>query len=218
MSRRSQRLGVLLSGRGSNFIAIADAIDTGKLTGCQVVAVLSNLPGAAGLVAAKERGIPARAVPSKGVPREEHDQQMIGALREAQVDYVVLAGYMRVLSPEFIRAFPDHILNIHPSLLPAFPGLHAQRQALEYGTKVAGCTVHFVDEAIDHGTIVLQRTVPVLDQDDESTLSARILAEEHSVYSEAIARVLSGRYRTLGRRYVLNDTLESDQASDNVRA
>jgi phosphoribosylglycinamide formyltransferase-1 len=197
-----QRLGVVLSGRGSNFVAIADAIDAGTLTGCEIAVVLSNLQNAGGLQAARDRGLQAQALVSKGVPREEHDQRMIAALHEARVDYVILAGYMRVLSPEFIRAFPDRILNIHPSLLPAFPGLHAQRQALEYGAKVAGCTVHFVDEAVDHGTIILQRMVAVLDGDDEVSLAARILEQEHEAYSEAIARVLSGRYRMVGRRYL----------------
>ena len=214
MSRQVRRLGVLLSGRGSNFLAIADAIAAGTLTGCEINVVLSNLESAPGLQAARERGISARAIPSRGIPREEHDRQMISALRETGVDYVALAGYMRVLSPDFIRAFPDRILNIHPSLLPAFPGLHAQRQALEYGAKVAGCTVHFVDEAVDHGTIILQRTVPVLDEDDEAALAARILAEEHKAYPEAIARLLSGGYRQQGRRYVLDDTLGTNQASD----
>jgi phosphoribosylglycinamide formyltransferase-1 len=214
MTGRVQRLGVLLSGLGSNFLAIADAITAGTLTDCEIAIVLSNLENAAGLKAARERAIPARAIPSKGVPREEHDHQMIAALREADVDYVILAGYMRVLSPGFIRAFPDRILNIHPSLLPAFPGLHAQRQALDYGAKVAGCTVHFVDEAVDHGTIVLQRTVSVLDEDDEAALAARILAEEHRAYPEAIARVLSRRFLTQGRRYVLDNTLGSNQACE----
>jgi phosphoribosylglycinamide formyltransferase-1 len=199
----TQRLGVLLSGRGSNFVAIAEAIAAGALTGCEIAVVLSNLEGAGGLQAARDRGLHAQALVSKGVPREEHDQRMIAALRVARVDYVILAGYMRVLSPEFIRAFPDRILNIHPSLLPAFPGLHAQQQALDYGAKVAGCTVHFVDEAVDHGSIILQRTVPVLDSDDEDSLAARILEREHEAYPEAIARVLSGRYRAEGRRYVL---------------
>lgn len=214
MTGRVQRLGVLLSGRGSNFVAIADAMDAGTLTGCEVAVVLSNLESAPGLQAARDRGLQARAITSKGVPREEHDRQMITALRDALVDYVILAGYMRVLSPEFIRAFPERILNIHPSLLPAFPGLHAQRQALEYGARVAGCTVHFVDEAVDHGTIILQRTVPVLDTDDEAALAARILVEEHKAYTQAIARVLSHQYRTQGRRYIGSDTLDMHQASE----
>ena len=212
MTARAQRLGVLLSGRGSNFVAIADAIVAGKLTGCEIAAVLSNLESAPGLQAARDRGLVVRAIASRGVPREVHEAQMIAALRDAQADYVVLAGYMRVLSPGFIRAFPDRILNIHPSLLPAFPGLHAQRQALDYGAKIAGCTVHFVDEAVDHGTIILQRSVPVLDEDDEATLAARILVEEHSAYPEAISRVLSGQYRTEGRRYVSHDATAVDAA------
>lgn len=159
------RLGVLLSGRGSNFIAIADAIANGSLGGCEIAVVLSNIADAPGLAVAKERGLHTKVYVSKGVPREEHDAKMIASLRAHEVDLVILAGYMRVLSPEFIRAFQNRILNIHPSLLPSFPGLHAQKQALEYGAKVAGCTVHFVDEAVDHGVIVLQRVVPVEDAD-----------------------------------------------------
>ena len=212
MTGRAQRLGVLLSGRGSNFVAISDAIASGTLTGCEIAVVLSNLESAGGLHAARERSIPARAIPSKGVPREEHERQLIALLRDADVDYVILAGYMRVLSPGFIRAFSERILNIHPSLLPAFPGLHAQRQALDYGAKVAGCTVHFVDEAVDHGTIILQRAVPILDNDDEEALAARILTEEHVAYPQAIGQVLSGRYRAQGRRYVLQSTTGPDQA------
>lgn len=201
MTKRVQRLGVLLSGRGSNFAAIADAIATGTLAGCEIAVVLSNREQAEGLQTARDRGLPVRVVPSKGKLREEHDAAMISALREAAADYVILTGYMRVVTPTFIQAYPDRILNIHPSLLPAFPGLHAQAQALEYGAKVAGCTVHFVDEAVDHGTIILQGTVPVLDGDDEATLSARILVEEHAAYPQAIARVLSGDYSANGRRY-----------------
>ncbi len=201
MSVSPKRLGVLLSGRGSNFVAIADALRAGTLSGCDIAMVLSNVESAPGLQAARERGFVAECIASKGVPRAEHDGCMIAALREANVDYVILAGYMRVLSPEFLRAFPDRVLNIHPSLLPAFPGLHAQRQALDYGAKLTGCTVHFVDEAVDHGTIILQRAVPVLDTDDEATLAARILVEEHLAYPEAIARVLSGEYAVNGRRF-----------------
>lgn len=195
------RLGVLLSGRGSNFIAIADAIANGSLSGCEIAVVISNLADAPGLVAANERGLHTEVYVSKGVPREEHDAKMIAALRAHEIDLVILAGYMRVLSADFIRAFPDRILNIHPSLLPSFTGLHAQRQALEYGAKVAGCTVHFVDEAVDHGVIVLQRVVAVEDTDDEAALAKRILEQEHQAYPEAIARVLSGRYSVAGRRY-----------------
>ena len=197
-----QRLGILLSGRGSNFIAIAEAVRAGRLPGAEIAVVLSNLPDAAGLDAARKLGLPAVAIPSAGRKRAEHDAEMIAALHRHRVDLVCLAGYMRIISPEFVRAFPNRILNIHPSLLPAFPGLDAQAQALEYGAKVAGCTVHFVDEAVDHGAIILQRVVPVLDEDTVESLSARILVEEHVAYTEAIARVLSGEYCLMGRRYV----------------
>ncbi|MEZ2346861.1 phosphoribosylglycinamide formyltransferase [Terriglobus sp. RCC_193] len=199
---RKARLGVLLSGRGSNFIAIADAISNGSLTGCEIAVVLSNIADAPGLSAAQQRGLATEVHVSKGVPRAEHDAKMIAALNSHEIDLVILAGYMRVLSPEFIRAFPNRILNIHPSLLPSFPGLHAQQQALDYGAKVAGCTVHFVDEAVDHGVIILQRVVPVEDTDDEAVLSARILEQEHQAYPEAIARVLSGKYATRERRFL----------------
>jgi len=197
-----QRLGILLSGRGSNFIAIAEAIRQRRLPGAQIAVVLSNLPEAAGLEAARKLDLPAVVIPSAGRKRAEHDAETITALHQHRVDLVCLAGYMRILSPEFVRAFPNRILNIHPSLLPAFPGLDVQSQALEYGAKFAGCTVHFVDEAVDHGAIILQRVVPVLDNDTAESLSARILVEEHIAYSEAIARVLSGEYCLVGRRYV----------------
>ncbi len=196
------KLGVLLSGRGSNFIAIADAIAAGSLTGCEIACVLSNIADAPGISTAQQRGFATEIHISKGVPREQHDARMAASLNAHAVDLVILAGYMRVLSPGFINAFPDRILNIHPSLLPAFPGLHAQRQALDYGAKFAGCTVHFVDEAVDHGVIILQKVVPVLDSDDEAALSARILEQEHTAYAEAIARVLSGKYRAHGQRYL----------------
>ena len=197
-----QRIGILLSGRGSNFMAIAEAIREGRLPGAEIAVVLSNLPDAAGLKIARELGLPAIAISSAGRKRAEHDAELIAALREHRVDLVCLAGYMRIISPEFVRAFPNRILNVHPALLPAFPGLDAQKQALEYGAKVAGCTVHFVDEQMDHGAIILQRTVPVLDDDTDATLSARILVEEHIAYSEAIARVLSGEFHLVERRYV----------------
>lgn len=197
-----QRLGILLSGRGSNFIAIAEAIRESRLPRAEIAVVLSNLPDAAGLEAARKLGLPAVAIPSAGRKRAEHDAEMIAALHQHRVDLVCLAGYMRIVSPEFVRAFPNRILNIHPSLLPAFPGLDVQAQALEYGAKVAGCTVHFVDEAVDHGAIILQRVVPVLDQDTAQSLSARILVEEHIAYAEALARILSGDYCLVGRRYV----------------
>ncbi len=197
-----QRLGILLSGRGSNFLAIAEAVREGRLPGAEIAVVLSNLPDAAGLEAARQLGLPAIAIPSAGRKRAEHDAEIVAALRQHRVDLVCLAGYMRIISPEFVRAFPNRILNIHPALLPAFPGLDAQAQALEFGVKVAGCTVHFVDEAVDHGAIILQRVVPVLDQDTAESLSARILEQEHIAYAEAIARVLSGEYCLVGRRYV----------------
>ncbi|GAC1421274.1 MAG: phosphoribosylglycinamide formyltransferase [Acidobacteriaceae bacterium] len=197
-----KRLGILLSGRGSNFVAIAESIRTGRLPGAEIAVVLSNREDAGGLNVARERGLPALAVPSAGRKRAEHDAEMIARLREHRVDLVCLAGYMRIISPEFVAAFPSAILNVHPSLLPSFPGLEAQRQALEYGAKVAGCTVHFVDEAVDHGVMIVQRTVAVLDGDTAETLSARILVEEHLAYPEGIARVLSGEFRVIGRRYV----------------
>jgi phosphoribosylglycinamide formyltransferase 1 len=197
-----QRLGILLSGRGSNFLAIAEAVREGRLPGAEIAVVLSNLPDAAGLEAARQLGLPAIAIPSAGRKRAEHDAEMIATLRAQCVDLVCLAGYMRIISPEFVRAFPNRILNIHPALLPAFPGLDAQAQALEFGTKVSGCTVHFVDEQMDHGAILLQRVVPVLDDDTAESLSARILDQEHIAYPEAIARVLSGEYHLSGRRYI----------------
>ena len=197
-----QRIGILLSGRGSNFMAIAEAIREGRLPGAEIAVVLSNLPDAAGLEAARKLGLPAIAIPSAGRKRAEHDAEMIAALHNHRVDLVCLAGYMRIISPEFVRAFPNRILNIHPALLPAFPGLDAQAQALEYGAKVSGCTVHFVDEQMDHGAIILQRVVPVLDEDTAESISARILEQEHIAYPEAIARVLSGEYHLSGRRYI----------------
>jgi phosphoribosylglycinamide formyltransferase-1 len=197
-----QRLGILLSGRGSNFLAIAEAVREGRLPGAEIAVVLSNLPDAAGLEAARQLGLPAIAIPSAGRKRAEHDAEMIATLRAQCVDLVCLAGYMRIISPEFVRTFPNRILNIHPALLPAFPGLDAQAQALEFGAKVSGCTVHFVDEAVDHGAIILQRVVPVLDEDTAESLSARILEQEHIAYPEAIARVLSGEYHLSGRRYI----------------
>ena len=197
-----KRLGILLSGRGSNFIAIAEAIRKQRLPGVEIAVVLSNREDAPGLVAARDRKLPAFAIPSTGRTRAEHDAEIIARLHQHKVDLVCLAGYMRIVSPEFVRAFPDRILNVHPSLLPAFPGLDAQAQALEFGAKVAGCTVHFVDEAVDHGVIILQRPVPVHDDDTADTLAARILEQEHIAYPEAIAKVLSGEYSVVGRRYL----------------
>jgi len=194
-----KQIGILLSGRGSNFEAIADSIQTGSLQ-AEIAIVISNRADAPGLESAKRRGLNARLIPSKGRVREEHDAAVVASLKEAQVDLVCMAGYMRLLSPDFIRAFPNRILNIHPSLLPAFPGMEAQKQALEYGVKVSGCTVHFVDEHLDHGPIILQKTVPVLDGDDAHSLSARILEQEHKAYSEAIALVLSGEVEVQDRK------------------
>ncbi len=199
--RRTARLGILLSGRGSNFLAIAEAIRTGRLDGVEIAVVISNVE-APGIEAARRLGINTVVHLSKGRPRAEHDAAMLGTLRANRVDLVCLAGYMRLLSPQFVAAFPHRILNIHPSLLPAFPGLEAQAQAFDYGVKVAGCTVHFVDDDLDHGVIVAQRAIPVLESDDAHSLAERILAEEHMAYAEAIARVVGGEYEIRGRRYV----------------
>jgi phosphoribosylglycinamide formyltransferase 1 len=196
------RLGILLSGRGSNFLAIAEAIREHRLLSAEIAVVLSNLEDAPGLDAARKLNLPAFAIPSAGRKRAEHDAEMIARLHQHKVDLVCLAGYMRIISPTFVQAFPNRILNVHPSLLPAFPGLDAQTQALDYGAKVAGCTVHFVDEAVDHGVIILQKAVSVNDDDTAETLSARILEQEHRAYPEAIACVLSGQYFIEDRRYV----------------
>jgi phosphoribosylglycinamide formyltransferase 1 len=193
------RLGILISGRGSNFEAIADQVAAGKIPAA-IAVVISNRPDARGLDAARLRGLEAVSIPSRGLDREVYDRMLLDELRRREVDLVCLAGFMRLLSAGFIRAFPNRILNIHPSLLPAFPGLDAQQQALEHGVKVTGCTVHFVDEYLDAGPIILQRAVAVEDHDTVETLSARILAEEHRAYSEAIRIVLSGRYSVDGRR------------------
>jgi phosphoribosylglycinamide formyltransferase 1 len=195
----SHRLGILLSGRGSNFIAIADNVAAGKIP-AEIAVVISNRPGAPGLDEAQRRGLDARMIPSKGLEREEYDREVVAVLQEKRVDLVCLAGFMRLLSPYFVTQFPNRILNIHPSLLPAFPGLEAQRQALEYGVRITGCTVHFVDENLDAGPVIVQAAVPVLDGDTPESLSARILTEEHHIYSEAINLVLSGSIRLAGRR------------------
>jgi phosphoribosylglycinamide formyltransferase 1 len=204
--RKTVRLGILLSGRGSNFLAIVESIRTGRLKSAEIAVVISNVADAAGLSAAERLGLPTAVFESKGRKREEHDADVIASLRAHGVDLICLAGYMRLLSPQFIAAFPNRILNIHPSLLPAFPGLEAQEQAFAYGAKVAGCTVHFVDEELDHGAIIVQRAIPVLDIDDEHSLAERILAEEHLAYTEAIARVVSGEYEVRGRKYVKAST------------
>src|ERR1700739_2834186 len=197
-----KRIGVLLSGRGANFEALADSGAAGRIPGAEIGVVVSNREGAPGSAKAKERGIAARVIPSKGLEREVYDRQVVAVLHEHQVDLVCLAGYMRLLSPFFVAAFPNRILNIHPSLLPSFPGLESQRQALEYGVKFAGCTVHFVDENLDAGPIILQSVVPVKDDDTEVTLSERILAEEHRIYSEAVRIVLEGKFKIVGPRVV----------------
>ena len=198
-----KNIGILLSGRGSNFEAIADNVTSGKLD-ANIAVVISNRPDAGGIESARRRGLKALVIPSKGKVREDHDREVVAALREHQVDLVCLAGYMRLLSPWFVQQFPDRILNIHPSLLPAFPGLEAQKQAFDYGVKVSGCTVHFVDENLDHGAIIVQKVVPVLDTDDDHSLAARILEQEHIAYSEAIRIVLEGKYRVDGRRVSLS--------------
>jgi phosphoribosylglycinamide formyltransferase-1 len=197
-----KRIGVLLSGRGSNFEALAESIASGRIPNAEIAMVISNRDGAPGIDRAKARSIPTRVIPSKGLERETYDRQVVAALNEGKVDLVCLAGYMRLLSPYFVAAFPNRILNIHPSLLPSFPGLESQRQALEYGVKFAGCTVHFVDENLDAGPIVLQAVLPVNDNDTEDTLSARILQEEHRIYSEAVRIVLEDRYKIEGRRVI----------------
>jgi len=197
-----KRIGVLLSGRGSNFVALAESMSAGRIPNAEIAIVVSNREGAPGIDKAKERGIPTRVIPSKGLERETYDRQVVAVLREQKVDLICLAGYMRLLSPHFVASFPNRILNIHPSLLPSFPGLESQRQALEYGVKFAGCTVHFVDENLDAGPIVLQAAIPVRDEDTETSLAERILAEEHRIYTEAVNIVLEGQYRVTGRRIV----------------
>ena len=193
-------LGILLSGRGSNFVAIADSIAVGRIPDARIAIVISNKADAPGIATARQRGLDVLVIPSKGRPREEHDRDVVAELKRHNVELVCLAGYMRLLSPWFVQQFPQRILNIHPSLLPAFPGLEAQEQAFAYGVKVSGCTVHFVDEELDHGAIIVQKTVPVLDTDDEHKLAERILEQEHVAYTEAIRIVLEGTFDVVGRR------------------
>jgi phosphoribosylglycinamide formyltransferase-1 len=193
-------LGILLSGRGSNFVAIADSIDAGRIADARIAVVISNRADAPGVATARQRGLNAVVIPSKGRTREEHDREVVGTLKQHKVDLICLAGYMRLLSPWFVQQFPRRILNIHPSLLPAFPGLEAQEQAFAYGVKVSGCTVHFVDEELDHGAIIVQKAVAVFDGDSEHALSARILEQEHIAYTEAINIVLRGNFEIVGRR------------------
>ena len=195
-----KRLGVLLSGRGSNFEALADSVAAGRIPDAEIAIVVSNREDAPGIARASSRGINTRVIPSKGLERETFDRQVVEVLKEQKVDLVCLAGYMRLLSPYFVAAFPHRILNIHPSLLPSFPGLESQKQALDYGAKFAGCTVHFVDENLDAGPIILQAAVPVDDHDTEASLSEKILREEHRIYTEAVKLVLAGQYKITGRR------------------
>lgn len=209
-----KRIGVLLSGRGSNFEALADSVSGGRIPNAEISVAISHREGAPGIERARLRGIDARVIPSKGLDREAYDRQVVAVLREKKIDLVCLAGYMRLLSSYFVEAFRDRILNIHPSLLPAFPGLEAQRQALEHGVKFAGCTVHFVDENLDAGPIILQAAVPIRDNDTVESLSAHILAEEHRIYSEAVRIVLEGRYRIEGRRVIL--AKEAEAAKSHV--
>ena len=203
-----KNLGILLSGRGSNFVAIADSMDAKRIPDARIAIVISNRADAPGIETARKRGLNALVIPSKGKEREAHDREVVAALKEHQVDLVCLAGYMRLLSPWFVRQFPRRILNIHPSLLPAFPGLEAQEQAFAYGVKVSGCTVHFVDEELDHGPIIVQKAVEVLDSDDEHSLGARILEQEHIAYSEAIRIVLEGKVEIVGRRLAVSQKSE----------
>ena len=197
-----KNIGILLSGRGSNFVAIAKNVASGRIPDARIAVVISNLANAGGIEAARGRGLATAVIPSKGKAREDHDREMVSVLKQHEVDLICLAGYMRLLSPWFVQQFPQRILNIHPSLLPAFPGLEAQQQAFAYGVKVAGCTVHFVDEELDHGAIVVQKAVPVIDDDDEHSLAERILEQEHIAYSEAIKIVLQGNFEIVGRRLV----------------
>jgi phosphoribosylglycinamide formyltransferase-1 len=203
-----KRIGVLLSGRGSNFEALADSIAAGRILNAEIAIVISNRENAPGIEKAQARGIPAQVIPSRGLEREAYDRLVIAALEEKKVDLVCLAGYMRLLSPAFVATFRERILNIHPSLLPAFPGLESQKQALEHGAKFSGCTVHFVDENLDAGPIILQAAVPIRDDDTPETLSERVLKEEHRIYTEAVRIVLEGRYRMDGRR-VITDLVAS---------
>jgi phosphoribosylglycinamide formyltransferase-1 len=199
-----KHIGVLLSGRGSNFEALAASVEAGRIPNADMPLVISNRDNAPGIQKARARGIEARVIPSKGLEREVYDRLVVAALREKNVDLVCLAGYMRLLSPYFVKEFPERILNIHPSLLPAFPGLEPQRQALEHGAKVSGCTVHFVDENLDAGPILVQAVVPIEDSDTPEILAARILKEEHRIYTEAVKIVLEGRYRMDGRRVLVS--------------
>jgi phosphoribosylglycinamide formyltransferase-1 len=207
-----KRLGILLSGRGSNFVAIAEAIKSHRLLGAEICIVLSNVADAPGVRVAQKMGLKTAVVESRGRSRDEHDMEVIARLHQHKADLVILAGYMRILSPRFIAEFPERILNIHPSLLPDFPGMHAHHDALAAGVKESGCTVHFVNERVDDGAIILQRSVPVLPGDTEETLAARVLEQEHGAYPEAIARVLSAQYECRAGFYV-----KREGSDDNAR-
>lgn len=202
-----KNLGILISGRGSNFEAIARNVAAGRIPDARIAIVISNRADAGGLEIARQLGLKSVVISSKGKERKEHDREVVAALQQEKVDLVCLAGYMRLLSPWFVQQFPGRILNIHPSLLPAFPGLEAQQQAFAYGVKVTGCTVHLVDEELDHGPIIVQRAIPVLDTDDQHSLAERILEQEHIAYSEAINLVLEGKYEVVGRRLVKKSTV-----------
>src|ERR1051325_3030881 len=204
-------IGILLSGRGSNFVAIADSIEAGRIPDARISIVISNKADAPGVATARQRGLSALVIPSKGKAREEHDREVAASLKQYGVELVCLAGYMRLLSPWFVQQFPRRILNIHPSLLPAFPGLEAQEQAFAYGVKISGCSVHFVDEELDHGPIIVQRAVEVLDDDDEHTLATRILEQEHIAYTDAISIVLSEKFTVRGRRVVTSPTAKPER-------
>jgi phosphoribosylglycinamide formyltransferase 1 len=215
----THKLGILLSGRGSNFVAIADSVAAGRIPNAVIAVVISNRPEALGIAIARQRGLQALVIPSKGKLREEHDREVVAALKQHGVDVICMAGYMRLLSPWFVQQFPLRILNIHPSLLPAFPGLDAQKQAYEYGAKVSGCTVHFVDEHLDHGPIIVQKAVPVLEDDDEHTLADRILEQEHNAYSEAIRIVLEANWEVVGRRVLIRESRTATSAeASKIRA
>ncbi len=207
-----KKVAILLSGRGSNFLALSDAIEAGQIP-AEIVLVVSNLADATGLDHARKRNYPAVCIPSAGIEREAYDRQVVRELQAADTEIVCLAGFMRLLSPWFVRQYPHHILNIHPSLLPSFPGLHGQRQALEWGARLTGCTVHLVDEELDHGPIILQQAVPVLDDDSEDSLSQRILEYEHRIYPQALKLVCEDRIRVEGRRIVVSDSEETDSES-----
>lgn len=208
------KIGITISGRGSNMAALADAVADGRIPASQVAVVISDKPDAAGIAKAAERGIATAVIERAGRSRAEHDAEIVAELKKHGVELVCLAGYMRLLSPEFVRAFPNRIVNIHPSLLPSFAGLDAQRQAIEYGVKVSGCTVHFVDEHLDHGPVILQRVVEVADDDTEETLTERILGIEHAAYIEAVRRIVSGSIEVAGRKVVLR-AQESPSTSDS---